>query len=53
LYSLKENMNAGKDELSPEDVQVVREVADKANAAQGDRYPEDYMKALFADAPFP
>ena len=33
-------MDAGKIKLSPEDAQAVREVADKANAAQGDRYPE-------------
>lgn len=46
-------MDAGKIKLSPEDVQAVREVADKANAAQGDRYPEAYMKALFADTPLP
>jgi len=53
LQNLKENMDAGKIKLSPEDVQAVREVADKANAAQGDRYPEAYMKALFADTPLP
>jgi len=46
-------MDAGKIKLSPEDVQAVREVADKADAAQGDRYPEVYMQALFADTPLP
>jgi hypothetical protein len=53
LQNLKENIDAGKIELSPEDVQAVRDVADKANAAQGDRYPEAFMKALFADTPLP
>ena len=46
-------MDAGKVKLSPEDVQAVREVADRANAAHGDRYPEAYMKSLFADTPLP
>lgn len=53
LQNFKENMEAGKIKLSPEDIQAVREVADKANAAQGNRYPEGYMKALFADTPLP
>jgi hypothetical protein len=53
LQNLKENIDAGKIKLSPEDVQAVRDVADKANAAQGDRYPEAFMKALFADTPLP
>ena len=53
MQNLKENIDAGKIELSPEDVQAVREVADKANAAQGDRYPVDYLKLLYADTPLP
>ena len=53
LQNLKENVDAGKINLSPEDVQAVREIADKANASQGDRYPEAYMKALYADTPLP
>ena len=46
-------MDSGNIRLSPEDAQAVREVADKANAAQGDRYPEVNMKDLFADTPLP
>ena len=53
LQNLEENMDAGKIRLSPEDVQAVREVADKANAAQGNRYPDAYMSSLFADTPLP
>ena len=53
LQNLKENMDAGKIKLSQEDAQAVREVADAANAAQGDRYLEVYMKSLFADTPLP
>ena len=53
LQNLKENVDAGKIKLSPEDVQAVRVVADTANAAQGDRYPEAYMKSLFAETPLP
>ena len=33
-------MDTGKIKLSPEDARAVREVVDKANATQGDRYPE-------------
>jgi hypothetical protein len=45
-------MNAGKIWLPPEGAQAVREVLDKANVAQSDRYPaEDYAKSLFADTP--
>jgi len=46
-------MDAGKIKLSQEDVRAVREVANKADAAQGERYPEAYMKSLFADTPLP
>ena len=46
-------MGAGKIVLSPEDVQAVRDVADKANASQGDRYPAAYVNTLFADTPLP
>ena len=53
LQNLKENMDAGKIKLSSGDVQAVREVADKADAAQGDRYPEAYMKSLYVDTPLP
>ena len=51
--NLKENVEAGKIRLSPEDARAVREVADKANATQGDRYPEVYLEPLFADTPLP
>jgi hypothetical protein len=42
LQNLKENMDSRKTKPSPEDVRTVRQVADEANAAQGDRYPEAY-----------
>jgi len=53
LQNLKENMDAGKIKISPEDAQAVREVADKADAANGDRYPEALARLLFADTPLP
>jgi hypothetical protein len=46
-------MDAGKTKLSPEDAQAIRDVTDEANASQGDRYPEAYMKTLYADTPLP
>ena len=51
--NLKDNVGAGKIRLSPEEVQAVRQAADKANAAQGYRYPEVYQKLLFGDTPLP
>ena len=53
LQHLKENTNAGEIKPSPEDVPTIREIADKANVAQGDRHSEDYMKSLLADTPLP
>ena len=46
-------MDAEKIKLSPEDVQAVREVAENANASQGDRYPEAFMGILYGDTPLP
>ena len=53
LQNLKENMDAGKIEISSEDARAVREVAVAADAAHGDRYPEALAKLLFADTPLP
>ena len=44
-----EDMDIGKIGLSPEGIQPVRDVVHKANAAQGGRYVEAYVEALFAD----
>ena len=44
-------MDAGKIRLSHEDIQAVRDVADKANAVQGDRNPKGYMESIFAILP--
>ena len=46
-------MDAGKIKISQEDARAVREVADMANAAHGDRYPEALARLLFADTPLP
>lgn len=46
-------MDAGKIKLSLEDVQAVRDVANRANASQGNRYPEFLMGTLFADTQLP
>ena len=53
LQNLKHNVDAGRIKLSPEDSQAVRDVANKANASQGNRYPEAYMETLYADTPLP
>jgi hypothetical protein len=46
-------MSAGKIKHPPGDFKAVRAFVDKANAAQGDRHPKDYMKSLCADTPLP
>ncbi|KAJ7813692.1 NADP-dependent oxidoreductase domain-containing protein [Mycena olivaceomarginata] len=46
---LEENIAGGKLTLSAEDVQAVRDVAARADAAQGERYPASMMAAMFAD----
>ncbi|EGN98878.1 hypothetical protein SERLA73DRAFT_181580 [Serpula lacrymans var. lacrymans S7.3] len=48
---LEENLAAVNVKLTPEDVQAVRTVAEKADWAQGDRYPAGYMNLIFADTP--
>ncbi|KAJ3504299.1 hypothetical protein NLJ89_g8006 [Agrocybe chaxingu] len=48
---LKENLDAVKIDLTPEDVADVRKIAHEADAAQGFRYPPEYMDLLFADTP--
>ncbi|KIJ58187.1 hypothetical protein HYDPIDRAFT_96218 [Hydnomerulius pinastri MD-312] len=46
---LKENLDAVKVTLSPESIQEVRNIAEKADWATGDRYPTSSMKLLFAE----
>ncbi|KAF7334712.1 Aldo-ket-red domain-containing protein [Mycena venus] len=48
---LHENLAALKLTLSPEDVQAVRDVAAKADAAQGERYPEAMAAQMFIETP--
>ena len=38
-------------ELTPEEVKEVREIADKAEASQGERYPAQYVGIAYADTP--
>ncbi|KAJ7176220.1 NADP-dependent oxidoreductase domain-containing protein [Mycena crocata] len=46
---LNENVGAGKITLSVEDVKAVREVAAKADAAKGDRYPAAMLAQMFIE----
>ncbi|KAJ6532840.1 NADP-dependent oxidoreductase domain-containing protein [Mycena vulgaris] len=46
---LQENIAAGDVKLSAEDVQAVREVAAKADAAQGERYPPALVAQMFVE----
>ncbi|KAJ7916084.1 NADP-dependent oxidoreductase domain-containing protein [Mycena leptocephala] len=48
---LEENIAAGALTLSAGDVQAVRDVANKADAAHGDRYPEVMMAQMFVETP--
>ncbi|KAI0072150.1 Aldo/keto reductase [Panus rudis PR-1116 ss-1] len=51
LENLKENLGALDVKLTPEEVQEIRDIANKAGAAQGDRYPPALMQVLYADTP--
>ncbi|KAJ7271577.1 NADP-dependent oxidoreductase domain-containing protein [Mycena rebaudengoi] len=48
---LEENIRAGDLQLSAEDVQAVRDVAAKADAAQGERYPAAMVAQMFVETP--
>ncbi|KAJ7149631.1 NADP-dependent oxidoreductase domain-containing protein [Mycena filopes] len=48
---LNENIAAGAIKLSAEDVQAVRDVAMKADAAQEERYPPGMVEQLFVETP--
>ncbi|KAJ7772167.1 NADP-dependent oxidoreductase domain-containing protein [Mycena metata] len=48
---LEENIAAGALTLSAEDVEAVRDVAAKADAAQGERYPPGMTEQLFVETP--
>ncbi|KAF7790306.1 hypothetical protein EIP86_001260 [Pleurotus ostreatoroseus] len=48
---LEENLAAIDVQLTPEELLEVRVVAEKANAAQGARYPDILMPVLLADTP--
>ncbi|KAJ6589466.1 Aldo keto reductase [Mycena capillaripes] len=48
---LKENIAAATLTLSADDVQAVRDVAAKADAAQGARYPEAMVAQMFVETP--
>jgi len=51
LQYLKENLGALKIKLTPDEIAEVREIARKADAVHGDRYPAYAMENLFADTP--
>ncbi|KAI0072149.1 Aldo/keto reductase [Panus rudis PR-1116 ss-1] len=51
VENLKENLGALDVKLTPEEVQEIREIADKAGASQGDRYPPALMKVLYGNTP--
>jgi len=48
---LKENLAAAKVKLSDKEVEEIREMAEKADATLGARYPPQYMEFSFIDTP--
>ncbi|KAJ3556882.1 hypothetical protein NM688_g1780 [Phlebia brevispora] len=48
---LDENLGALNIVLTPEELQEVREIAEKADAAQGDRQPPEFMRVQYGDTP--
>jgi len=51
ISALKENVASANIQLTKNELEDVRRVADEADASQGDRYPVDVMGTLFADTP--
>ncbi len=51
MQYLEENLGAVNVKLSAEELEEVRKVAERADAAQGLRYPESFMAVQFADTP--
>ncbi|KAI0646601.1 Aldo/keto reductase [Trametes meyenii] len=51
IPNLEENLGAVNVKLTPEDIQEVRDIADKADAANGPRYPPQLMAVHFGDTP--
>ncbi|KAI0072151.1 Aldo/keto reductase [Panus rudis PR-1116 ss-1] len=51
IENLKENLGALDVKLSPEEVLEIRQIANKAGAAQGDRYPPAMMQVLYGNTP--
>ncbi|KAI9062185.1 Aldo/keto reductase [Trametes sanguinea] len=51
IPNLKENLDAIRIKLAPEDIQEVRKIANEADAAKGPRYPPRLYAFLFADTP--
>ncbi|KAI8986631.1 Aldo/keto reductase [Trametes punicea] len=51
IPNLKENLDALKVKLSPEDIKEVRKIAIEADVAKGPRYPPRLFSVLFADTP--
>ncbi|KAI0371350.1 Aldo/keto reductase [Pilatotrama ljubarskyi] len=51
IPNLQENLDSVNIKLSPEDVQEVREIAVRADAANGPRYPARLQAVLYADTP--
>jgi hypothetical protein len=51
LQYLEENLGALQIKLSPEEIKEVRDIAAKADAANGPRYPPAYQDMVYGDTP--
>ncbi|KAI0072166.1 Aldo/keto reductase [Panus rudis PR-1116 ss-1] len=51
VENLKENLGALNVKLKPEEIQEIREIAEKAGAFEGERYPPERMKLIFGNTP--
>ena len=51
IQYLEENLGGANIQLSTEELQEVRAVAEQADAAHGDRYPSAWMAFLYGDTP--
>ena len=48
---MNENLGSLNVKLSPEEVQEVREISERADSALGDRYPPGWIETVFVNTP--
>lgn len=48
---MNENLGSLNVKLTPEEVQEVRKIAERADSVLGDRYPAGWLETVYVDTP--